>query len=120
MNINTLVMGGAWNYQVDTIRPFIISLRKHYTGPVMLHVDHDLDHQTREFYCAHDISCNPTAPADNSDSLIQEFRHQQTLVMLQQLPPQSRVFVCDTRDVIFQQSPFVDDGNQCYPRGSKT
>lgn len=106
-----MVMGGAWGYQVDTIRPFVTSLRKHYHGPVMLHVNDLLDPSTQQFYQQHDITCNLTCEAHNTHSLIQEFRHQQNLILLQQLEPQTRVFVCDTRDVIFQQSPFVDVSN---------
>ncbi|SAK66334.1 hypothetical protein AWB76_03813 [Caballeronia temeraria] len=107
MNGN-LVIGSAFSYQIEQIEPFVKSLRRYYGGKVVLFVQ-NLDEATRAFYEHHNIDTHEIAETIDFGT-INVMRFQMYHQFLNNVAASQfrKVFLVDTRDVIFQGDPFTN------------
>jgi hypothetical protein len=107
MNGN-VVVGSAFSYQVEQIAPFVKSLRRHYDDKVILLVQ-DVDQETRAFYEQYRIDTHEIT-GEIDYGTINVMRFEMYYRLLKSIDPSecSKVFLSDTRDVIFQADPFIN------------
>jgi len=98
-----LVVGLATGYPAAALRPFVLSLREHYQGPVHLFVDDNAE--TLAFLSAHGVSTSLAQDAGATHPVISRFASYRALV--ESLAPRTRVLLTDVSDVIFQGNPFA-------------
>ena len=97
----TLVIGIATGYPAAALRPFVLSLREHYGGPVHLVVD-----ETAEIAAlldGHGIDWSPMT-AGASHPVIHRFKLYRDLV--ESVDDGTRILLTDVFDVVFQGNPF--------------
>lgn len=97
----TLVIGVATGYPAATLRPFVLSLREHYQGPVHLIVDES--DEIAALLDSSNIAWSPIT-AGTSHPVIHRFGLYRDLVA--RLDGETRVLLTDVSDVIFQGNPF--------------
>lgn len=105
--MTTAVIGAAFGYKTPELYPFVISLRKHYTGYVCFLVKKDLDSDTGDFLRKY---CIDTFPMDEPEGIPAHIQWKRWLYyqqLLQNLTQASDIFITDVRDVFFQKSPFT-------------
>lgn len=105
--MTNLVLGAAFGYNVDKVKPFVLSLRRYYSDMIVFVVD-QLDPATEEFYAEHNIyTFVPDAPVNRGYGNVDRFRFY--LDCLEQLEDIDRILLTDIRDVVFQSDPFAND-----------
>jgi hypothetical protein len=97
----TLVAGVATGYAVAALRPFVLSLREHYGGPVHLFVDET--EAITALLEQHGIDWSPMTTGA-SHPVIHRFSLYRDLIG--GLGNRTRVLLTDVADVIFQGNPF--------------
>ena len=45
-----LILGSAFNYTAEQVKPFVLSLRKFYSGDVVFVINNNTDQDTLKFY----------------------------------------------------------------------
>ena len=99
-----LVLGAAFGYGVEKVKPFVLSLRRHYDGIIVFVVEHVTD-ELAEFYQEHDIyTCVPEGPVNRGYANVDRFRYY--LDCLENFDDIDNVMLTDIRDVVFQSNPF--------------
>lgn len=102
--MTNLVLGAAIGYKLDKIKPFILSLRKHYHDKVILLID-KVDEESRSFFNENNIQ--PVLPSEYLDPKISYvIRFNYFLQILKNEKQINNVFISDVRDVVFQEDPF--------------
>jgi hypothetical protein len=107
MNGN-LVIGAAFSYKIEHIEPFVKSLRRHYDDKVVLFVQ-NVDEETRAFYEEYRIDMHEVAGTIDFKT-INVMRFEMYYQFLKNADPSQcrKIFITDTRDVIFQGNPFAN------------
>jgi hypothetical protein len=100
--LETLVIGVATGYPAAALRPFVLSLREHYAGPVHLFVD-ETD-EIAALLASHAIDWSPIT-AGNTHPVIHRFSLYRDLI--EGVGPGARIMLTDVADVIFQGDPFA-------------
>lgn len=111
---NDLILGTAVGYNVDTIRPFIVSLlTSGYHGRIVLFLE-DPCNDTARFLRKHSVEIRPYKTSHFPINIWRFFLY---LQFLKQEHSIDRIMITDVRDVIFQDDPFVictDDKLYCF------
>ena len=97
----TVVIGIATGYPVAALRPFVLSLREHYQGPVHLFVDENEAITT--LLRQQKIDWSPMT-SGASHPVIHRFSLYRDLI--EGLGVRTRILLTDVSDVIFQGNPF--------------
>jgi hypothetical protein len=104
-----LVLGAAFGYDIEKVKPFVLSLRRHYDGIVVFVVDNVSD-SLASFYEEHNIyTYVPDSPVNRGYGNVDRFRYY--LDCLENFEDVDNVMLSDIRDVIFQSNPFAE-----YPK----
>ena len=101
-----VILGCATGYTADELGIFVQSMRKVHKGPAGLLVYND--EQVMAFLNSHDILALVIPRQDNPALHIAVRRFAYIANALRMHQHWGRAFVCDTRDVAFQRSPFED------------
>lgn len=102
---NNLVLGAAFGYGIDKIKPFVLSLRRYYDGLVVFVVN-GVDEQLNDFFNTHNIyTYEPEMPLDRGYGNVDRFRHY--IDCLENFEDVDNILLTDIRDVIFQGNPFA-------------
>jgi hypothetical protein len=109
--MNNLVLGAAFGYDVEKVKPFVISLRRHYDGLIVFVVD-NLSSDLEKFYEEHNIiTYIPADPINRTYVNVDRFRFY--LDCLENFEDVDNIMLTDIRDVVFQSNPFAE-----YPKHS--
>ena len=104
--MSNLVMGVATGYTAQDLEPLIKSLRKHYSEDFVLFM-HDPDHDMIDLLNYYNVKLELLIVNMTNGVEICNYRHVYYRQFLQQNPQyDKKVFIIDTRDVIFQDNPF--------------
>lgn len=103
---NNLVIGSAFGYSVDKIKPFVLSLRKFYDGDILFIVN-NLNEELTNFFNQYSIySYIPQEPLNPHTGNV--FRFKWYLECLtENFLNVEHILVTDVRDVVFQDNPFA-------------
>ena len=100
---NNLVLGAAFNYKPDQIRPFVHSLRKHYDGKIALLVN-SMDDALAAFFEQYRIDAVKIDEAvDFKWICVNRFRMYHDYLARTHC---DKVMLADVRDIVFQADPF--------------
>jgi len=115
---DTLVLGTAFDYTIDQVRVFVESLRRHYTGDVMLLVSSRDSAEMVSYLSGYQVTPVFFDSAYWMVAHISVSRYIRYAELLRALPGRySRVLLTDVVDVFFQGHPFnnAPDGDLlCY------
>lgn len=105
--MSELVIGAAYGYRPNDLKPFVLSLRRHYTGEVLFITD-TLDAEFTQFYNDNNII---TFELDNNTlSNRWDMQHARFKIykdiLEEHFQDTTRILLTDTRDVVFQDNPF--------------
>lgn len=104
-----LVLGAAFGYDIEKVKPFVLSLRRHYDGIIVFVVD-DVSENLSKFYEEHNIyTYVPDGAINRGYGNVDRFRYY--LDCLENFEDIDNVMLSDIRDVIFQSDPFAE-----YPK----
>lgn len=106
--MTTLVLGTAIRYTVDQLTPFVVSLRKHYQGRVVLVVE-TVSSELGKFFQQYNIDFHPFKLENRKIQSVEIFniRHRAYLKIIETTFTKfDRVLLTDVRDVFFQDDPF--------------
>lgn len=107
--MKNLILGAAFGYNIDKVKPFVLSLRRHFDGLVVFVVD-NVSNDLARFYEEYDIiTYVPDSPIRKGYGNVDRFRFY--LDCLENFEDVDNVMLSDIRDVVFQSDPFVD-----YPK----
>jgi len=98
-------MSAAYGYDVNSLKPFVYSLRKYYDDKVVF-VIKELTDELEKFFVEYHIT-HITLSGLNQNNDIQWMRYSIFSSILQQYDVE-RVFISDVRDVVFQNDPFIN------------
>lgn len=101
--MKNLVMGTALNYGVEQVKPFVLSLRKHYDGDVFFLVS-DTTGEFDNFLNQYNIQKYKIRNSTNQDEIC-SMRHQYYREIVEQ-NDYTNILLSDVRDVVFQKNPF--------------
>jgi hypothetical protein len=104
-----LVMGSATNYELDDVRAFVLSLRRHFGGDICIFVNRR-SQDLRSFLAEHRVDAPVVEDLPfHFSARVELMRYAYFLWYLRQAPvlPEN-VLLTDTRDVLFQGDPFAD------------
>jgi hypothetical protein len=105
--MKNLVLGSAFNYTVDHVKPFVMSLRQHYDGLILFLINENTDKKTLDFYEEHEIyTYIPDENLTKATGNVKRFYHY--LDCLDHFPDVENILLTDVRDVIFQLNPFAN------------
>jgi hypothetical protein len=100
-----LVLGTAIGYNAQQLEPFAKSLRKHYNGHIAMVVS-NVDESLQSFFTKYDIKTFQVEGSFGHDQIC-NIRHQfHRSVLENNYFDVDKVFLCDTRDAVFQANPF--------------
>ena len=104
--MSELVIGAAYGYRPNDLKPFILSLRRHYDGDVLFITD-TLDEEFTNFYNDNTII---TLELDNILDNRWDMQHARFKIykdiLEEHFQDTTRILLTDTRDVVFQDNPF--------------
>ena len=104
-----LVMGTALGYNVEQLKPFVHSLRKHYDGAIALVLD-DVTPELERFFDNYYVQHFKVGFNTNNQDAICSKRHIfYKQILLKNYPIVEKVMLTDVRDVIFQADPFAHE-----------
>lgn len=106
--MNPVVIGTSIGYNVEQLLPFVISLRKFYTGRVLLVVD-AVTKELESFFKENNIDTHTIILPNGIPRAAEIFniRHIEYLKIVEGDDfSHDRVFITDVRDVLFQGNPF--------------
>jgi hypothetical protein len=102
-----LVLGATLGYDVEKIKPFVISFRQHsndYISFVTANIDQDM----QAFCKTHKVNIfTPADPVNRSTIQVQRYQYYRQLI-IDQYPDVDAVLLSDVRDVVFQRNPFLE------------
>lgn len=105
--MNNLVLGTAFGYSVDKIKPFVLSLRRYYTGTIVFLVN-ELTPETDKFFQEQEIyTYIPDRPITKEYGNVARFRHYLDCIE-ENFADIDNIFLTDIRDVVFQSDPFAN------------
>jgi hypothetical protein len=106
--MDTLVMGSALTYTAEKAMPFVVSLRKHYNGKVLLLVSETIDPSFFKLLVDYGIDFihQPTEDGFPNSIMYRRFALYQQYIDWPIFDTSQRFFLTDVRDVVFQRSPF--------------
>jgi hypothetical protein len=103
--MKTAILGTSIGYGVNDITPFILSLRKFYSGKLVLVVDNITD-ELDSFFKKYNVDTHLILLTNKlRPSEIFHIRHKEYLKIIDNLNV-DYVFITDVRDVLFQGNPF--------------
>lgn len=102
--MNNLVMGTALNYDVQHVKPFVMSLRKHYDGEVIFLVN-NTSKEFDDFLQQYDIKKFTIDRTTNNQDEICSMRHNYYRQVVEYYS-HDYILLTDVRDVVFQKNPF--------------
>jgi len=104
--MKTLVMGAAYGYKVEDLKPFVLSLRRHYSGDVLF-ITGRLDAQSQHFFNSNNIFTYELEHVYHNPREIQLDRYIMYREILEEnFEDVERILLTDVRDVMFQANPF--------------
>ena len=101
-----LIVGAAYGYKVNDLKPFVLSLRRHYQGDVLF-VTGQLDQESAEFFNNYGIFTYELDYVYQHPTQIQLDRY--TIykdIFEENFLDVERILLTDVRDVVFQDDPF--------------
>ena len=98
---STMVMGLVWHYQLDVMSRFIDSLRRHYSGDVLMLLPWKPPAGIRSAFAAARVTEVPVPPI--GDIAVERFRDYARVCV----EPYQLCLASDVRDVFFQADPFA-------------
>lgn len=101
--MSNLVMGTALNYDVQHVKPFVQSLRKHYDGEIVFlisDISDDFDHYVK----LNEIETYKIPNSRNQDEIC-SMRHRYYKEVIEKKNV-DYILLTDVRDVVFQKNPF--------------
>ena len=103
-----LVLGAAYGYSADDVKPFVISLRRHYSGKIAFLVSLAPDTTLVELCMEHGIDFFMVDGDQQNPIHMQwaRFFHYANFLNHPFFVDCNWVFLTDVRDVIFQDHPF--------------
>lgn len=101
--MNNLVIGTALNYDVQHVKPFVMSLRKHYDGEVVFLVS-QISENLKLFLDLNEIETYVIPNSTNQDEIC-SMRHRYYKEVIEKKNV-DYVLLTDVRDVVFQKNPF--------------
>ena len=105
---NNLVIGAAFNYDIEKIQPFVKSLRSCYHGKVTL-LTQNVDDATDKYYKANNIDQFKVSDSLNWEYInVLRFELFHRYLNSIDTTDYDKILIIDTRDVIFQIDPFVN------------
>lgn len=105
-----LIMGLAFGYNVDQLKPFVLSLRHHYQDNALFIVS-EITPELQQFFDANSIRIHVTK-TPLARNTCQAARYPIYLKCIEQYYPDiDNVLLTDIRDVVFQANPFTE-----YPK----
>jgi hypothetical protein len=108
--MNNLVLGAAFGYTVDKMKPFVLSLRRYYSGIIVFVVDKVTD-ETEKFFEDNEIyTYIPDEPLTKEFGNVTRFKHYLDCIE-ENFENIDNIFLADIRDIVFQSDPFAD-----YPK----
>ena len=103
--MTNLVLGAAFNYTKDQVKPFLLSLRQHYSDEIVLLINDQTDQQTLDFYEENSVyTYIPDETLTRDTGNVRRFYHY--LDCLEHFEHTDNILLTDVRDVIFQSDPF--------------
>lgn len=103
-----LVLGAAYGYSADDVKPFVITLRRYYSGKIAFIVNVNPDPSLVQLCMEHGVDFF-SVDGDQSKPIHMQwarFFHYANVLNHPFYVDCNRVFLTDVRDVIFQNSPF--------------
>lgn len=102
-----LILGSAFNYDIEKVKPFVLSLRRFYDGEVLFLINEDTDQATLDFYNEHNIyTYIPDEKLSKATGNVVRFYHYIDCLSDEHFEDTENVFLCDIRDIVFQSDPF--------------
>lgn len=105
-----LVLGATLGYDVEKIKPFVLSFRQHsddYISFVTANIDQDM----QSFCKTHNVNIfTPKEPVNRSTIQVQRYQYYRQIIADQYADIDS-VLLSDVRDVVFQSNPFAEKSN---------
>lgn len=99
-------MGAAYGYKIEDLKPFVLSLRRHYNGEVLF-ITGQLDVQSQNFFNQHNIFTYELEHVYQNPREIQLDRYLMYRDILEEnFTDVERILITDVRDVMFQADPF--------------
>jgi hypothetical protein len=103
--MSNLVLGTSIGYNAEQLEPFAKSLRKYYDGHIAMVVK-NVDENLQSFFDKYNIETFNIFEDYNHDQIC-NLRHKFYQEILENnFLDVSKIFICDTRDVVFQADPF--------------
>jgi hypothetical protein len=105
--MNNLIMGSAFGYSIEKIKPFVLSLRQYYQGNVVFIVD-SVSEEQQDFYNEYYIyTYIPDEQLTSATGNVRRFNHYQNCLEENFLDIEN-IFLTDVRDIVFQSDPFTN------------
>lgn len=103
-----LVLGAAYGYSAEQVKPFLTTLRRHYTGKIAFLVAVNPDPSLVDLCMEHGVDFFIVEGDQNNPIHMQwaRFFHYENVLNHPFFTECLQVFLTDVRDVIFQDSPF--------------
>ena len=104
--MSQLILGAAYNYSTELLKPFIYSLRRYYQDNCVL-ITHPLSEEELDFYSKHNIFTCEVEEVFSNPKDIQVDRYEiYKSVLEDNFAEVDQVLISDIRDVMFQDDPF--------------
>jgi hypothetical protein len=101
-----LVLGTALNYDIEHVKCFVLSLRKHYDGNVVLLVS-NISQDFEDYLDLYEIETYKIPNSKNQDEIC-SMRHRYYREIIENRDV-DKVLLTDVRDVVFQSDPFAHE-----------
>lgn len=101
-----LVLGAAFGYTVDKMKPFVLSLRRYYEDTIVFVVD-SITPETEQFFQDNNVHAYiPTEPMSRGYIHVLRFKYYLDYIE-KNFNNIDNIFLADIRDIVFQSSPFA-------------
>jgi hypothetical protein len=102
-----LIIGVALGYSVDTLKPFVLSLRRYYQDYVVFVVN-QVSPELEDFCAEHRVhTFIPNEPLSLATCIIDRHRHYHECIS-ENFEDVESVLLADIRDIVFQDNPFKE------------
>lgn len=105
--MSNLILGTSIGYNAEQLEPFAKSLRKYYDGHIAM-VVLDISDELQQFFDKYNIRGFKIEGQYDHDQIC-NLRHQFHRKVMEEYPDVEKVFLSDTRDVVFQSDPFAHE-----------
>jgi hypothetical protein len=108
--MSNLVLGMAFGYALEKIKPFVMSLRQYYKDDILFVLD-NVNPDLEKFFETYGVyTFIPSEPLNQSTCQINRYEIYLDCIN-EHFPDTENILIADVRDVVFQADPFIE-----YPK----